>query len=95
MVILVSEDSYRYAHLFQIEREYFGFNTPESVVVARCLLGSQCCLSTGLVANGIRLTKCCNALLSRSDVTHGLPDLRKSFTLLVCVCFLTSHQTTV
>jgi hypothetical protein len=28
---------------------------------------SQCCLSTGLVANGIRLTKRCNALSSRSD----------------------------
>jgi hypothetical protein len=33
MVILVSEDSNRYAHLFLIEREYFGFNTLESVVV--------------------------------------------------------------
>jgi hypothetical protein len=33
MVILVSEDSKRYAHLFPIEREYFGFNTLESVVV--------------------------------------------------------------
>jgi hypothetical protein len=32
MVILVSEDSNRYAHLFLIEREYFGFNTLESVV---------------------------------------------------------------
>jgi hypothetical protein len=31
MVILVSEDSNRYAHLFRIEREYFGFNTLESV----------------------------------------------------------------
>ena len=29
MVILVSEDSNRYAHLFLIEREYFGFNTLE------------------------------------------------------------------
>jgi hypothetical protein len=33
MVILVSEDSNRYAHLFLIEREYFGFSTLESVVV--------------------------------------------------------------
>ena len=33
MVILVSEDSNRYAHLFLIEREYFGFYTLESVVV--------------------------------------------------------------
>jgi hypothetical protein len=31
MVILVLEDSNRYAHLFLIEREYFGFNTLESV----------------------------------------------------------------
>jgi hypothetical protein len=52
-------------------------------------LGSQCCLSTGLVENGIRLTKRCNARFSR-----GLPDLDKYFTLLVCVCFLTSRLTT-
>jgi hypothetical protein len=32
------------------------------VLVDRRLLGSQCCLSTGLVANDIRLTKRCNAL---------------------------------
>jgi len=64
-----------------------------TVLVDRGLLGSQFCLSTGLVANGIRLTKCCNALSSRSDVTRGLPDLDKSFTLLVCVCFLTSRLT--
>jgi hypothetical protein len=54
-----------------------------TVLVDRRLLGSQYCLSTGLVANGIRLTKRCNALSSRSDVTRGLPDLGKSFTLLV------------
>jgi hypothetical protein len=48
----------------------------------------HCCLSTGLVTNGIRLTKRCNALSSRSDITRGLPDFGKSFTLLVCVCFL-------
>jgi hypothetical protein len=29
-----------------------------TVLVDKRLLGSQCCLSTGLVANGIRLTKC-------------------------------------
>jgi hypothetical protein len=66
-----------------------------AVLVDRHLLVSQCCLSTGLVANGIRLTKRCNALSSRSDVTRGLPDLGKSFILLVCVCFLTSRLTTV
>ena len=33
MVILVSEDFNRYAYIFLIEREYFGFNTLESVVV--------------------------------------------------------------
>jgi hypothetical protein len=58
------------------------------------VVDSQCCLRTGLFANGIRLAKLCNALSSRSDVTRGLPDLGKSFTLLVCVCFLTSRLTT-
>jgi hypothetical protein len=62
-----------------------------TVLVDSRLLGNQCCLSTGLVANDIRLTKRCNALSSRSDVTRGLPDLGKSFILLVCVCFLTSR----
>jgi hypothetical protein len=51
-----------------------------TVLVDRRLLGSQCCLSMGLVANGIRLTKHCNVLSLRSDVTRGLPDLGKSFT---------------
>jgi hypothetical protein len=60
-----------------------------TVLVDRRLLDSQFCLSAGLVANGIRLNKRCNALSSRSDVTRGLPDLGKSFTLLVCVF---SHQ---
>jgi hypothetical protein len=46
-----------------------------TVLVDRRLLGSQCCLSTGLVTNGIPLTKRCNDLSSRSDVTRGLPDL--------------------
>jgi hypothetical protein len=66
-----------------------------TVLVDRRLLGSRCCLNTGLVANGIRLTKRCNALSSRSDVTRGLPDLGQSFTLVVYVCFLTSRLTTV
>jgi hypothetical protein len=39
-----------------------------TLLVDRGLLSSQCCLSTGLIANGIRLTKRCNALSSRSDV---------------------------
>ena len=59
------------------------------------LVDSQCCFSTGLVANGIRLTKRGIALSSRSDVTRGLPDLGKSFTLLVFVCFLTSRLSTL
>ena len=59
-----------------------------TVLVDRRLLGSQCCLSTGLIANGIRLTDRCNALSSRSD-------LGKSFTLLVYVCFLISRLITV
>jgi hypothetical protein len=33
-----------------------------TVLVDRRLLGRQCCLSMGLVANGIRLTKRCNAM---------------------------------
>ena len=66
-----------------------------TVLVDKRLLGGQCCLSTGLVANGIRLTKRYNALSSRSDVTRGLLDLGKSYTLLVCVCFLTSRLTIV
>ena len=37
-----------------------------TVPVDRRILGSQCCLSTGLVANGIRLTKRCIALSPRS-----------------------------
>ena len=59
-----------------------------TVFVDRRLLGSQCYLSTGLVANGIRLTKRCNALSSRSDVTRALPDLGKlslSHCWFVCV----------
>ena len=35
MVILVSEASNRYTHLFLVEREYFGFNTFESVIVEK------------------------------------------------------------
>ena len=66
-----------------------------TVLVDRRLLGGQCCLSTGLVANDIRVIKRYNALSSRSDVTRGLPDLGKSFTLLVCMCFLARRLTTV
>jgi hypothetical protein len=36
-----------------------------TVLVDKRLLGSQCCLSMGLIANGIRLTKRCNALSIR------------------------------
>jgi hypothetical protein len=35
MVILVSEASNRYAHLLLVEREYFGFNTLEGVIVKK------------------------------------------------------------
>jgi hypothetical protein len=35
MVILLSEASNRYTHLFLVEREYFGFNTFESVIVEK------------------------------------------------------------
>jgi hypothetical protein len=68
------------------------FQDFKTVFVDRRLLGRQCCLSTGLAANGIRLTKRCNALSSRSDVTHGLPDVGKSFTLIGLCVF--SHQST-
>ena len=62
------------------------FRRFRTVLVDIRLLGSQCCLSTGLVANGIRLTKCCNVLSSRSDVTRGPPDLGKFFTIVgLCV----------
>ena len=54
-----------------------------SVFVDRRLLGNKCCLSTGQVANGIRLTKRCNALSSRSDVTRSLASL--SHCWFVCV----------
>jgi hypothetical protein len=33
MVILVSEASNRYTHLFLVERKYFGFNTLENTVL--------------------------------------------------------------
>jgi len=33
MVKLVSKAFNRYTHLFLVEREYFGFNTLESVIV--------------------------------------------------------------
>jgi hypothetical protein len=45
---------------------------------------------TGLVANGIRLTKRCNALSSRCDGCYMW-----SFTVLVWVCFLTYRLPTV
>ena len=79
--------------LYQFDLGPADFRRFLTVLVDRPILGSQCWLSMGLVANGIRLTKCCNALSLRSDVTHGLPDIGKSFTLLVCVCFLTSRLT--
>ena len=61
-----------------------------TVLADRRLLGCQCCLGMELVANGIRLTKRYNALSSRSDVTRGLPDLGKSFTIVGLCVF--SHQ---
>jgi hypothetical protein len=33
MAILVSEAANRYTHIFVVEREYFGFNILESVIV--------------------------------------------------------------
>jgi hypothetical protein len=54
-----------------------------TVLVDRRLLDSQCCLSTGLVANGIRLTKRCNALSSRSDVTRNLGIYVRCFKIFI------------
>jgi hypothetical protein len=65
-----------------IGRRWFQTVSNCSCIVDRHLLGSQCCLSTGLVANGIRLTKRYNALSSRSDVTRGLSHLDESWFLL-------------
>jgi hypothetical protein len=61
-----------------------------TVLVDRRLLGSQCCLSTGLVANGIGLTKRCNALSSRWDVIRGLPWSWQVFHIVGLCVF--SHQ---
>jgi hypothetical protein len=33
MFLTISEASNRYTHLFLVERQYFGFNTLESVIV--------------------------------------------------------------
>jgi hypothetical protein len=40
MVILASEASNRYTHLFLVEREYFGFTTLESVINGKLCLGN-------------------------------------------------------
>ena len=56
---------------------------------------NHCFFRTGLVQNGIRLTKRCSAMSSRCNVTCCLLDLGKSFMVLVWVCFLTSLLTTV
>ena len=40
MVILVSEASNRYTHLFLVERQYFDFNTLESVILDNYELSS-------------------------------------------------------
>jgi hypothetical protein len=62
-----------------IGRQMSYHYTVVSRLVRKLVVDSQCCLSTGLVPNGIPLTKRYNALSSRSDVTRGLPDLGKSF----------------
>jgi hypothetical protein len=69
---------------------YIDFNTADfrrflTVLVDRRMLGSQCCLCTGLVVNGIRLTKRCNALWSRSDATRG-----PTSTITFCMVFSTT-----
>ena len=46
-----------------------------TVLADRRLFGNHCLFRTGLVVNGIRLTKQCSALSSRCDVACGLPGL--------------------
>jgi hypothetical protein len=54
-----------------------------TVLADRRLFGNHCLFRTGLVANAIRLTKRCSALSARCDITFGLLDLDKSFTVLI------------
>jgi len=64
------------------------FKRFHTVLADRRLFGNHCLYRTGLVANGIRLTKWYNALSSCCDVTCGLLDRYKSFKVLVRVCFI-------
>jgi hypothetical protein len=66
-----------------------------TVLAERRLLGNDCLIRTGLLPHGIRLNMRCNALSSRCDVACVLPDIGKSFQVLVWVCFLPSQLTTV
>ena len=63
------------------------FKRFHTVLADRRLFGNHCLYRTGLVANGIRLTKQYSVLSSCCDVTCGLLDLYKSFKVLVWVCF--------
>jgi hypothetical protein len=65
-----------------------------TVLADRRPFGNHCIFRTGLVAIDIHLTKRCSALSSRCDVTCGLLDFGKHFTVLCWVCFLTSRLTT-
>jgi hypothetical protein len=66
-----------------------------TVLVDRCLLISQC-LSTRLVANGIRLTKRCNALSSRFWQVFHIVGLcvfsHQSADYIIVVVHLTSNR---
>ena len=64
-----------------------GFKRFHTVLADRRLFGNHCLYRTGLVANGIRLTKQYSVLSSCCDVACGLLDLYKSFKVLVWVCF--------
>ena len=62
------------------------------------LLGDHCPFRTGLVVNGIRLTKRYSALSSRCYITCGISKLAKSFTVLVFThaadyCIMITHLT--
>jgi hypothetical protein len=64
-----------------------------TVLFNRRLLGSQCCLSTGLVANGIRLTKRCNTLSWQVFHIVGLCVFsHQSSDYIIVVAHLTSNS---
>jgi hypothetical protein len=72
------------------------FRRFQTVPVDRRILGSQCCLGTGLVPNGIRLIKRCNALSPRSWQVFHIVGLcvfsHQSADYSIVVAHLTSNS---